>query len=48
MDRILDVKKNALIVDVLTTEDLEAMNKKRIEQLKGYEKHFATCFPDIN
>ncbi len=32
---------------MLTPQDLELLNKPKIEQLKLYESHFKEVFPDI-
>ena len=34
-------------VDMLSKQDLEGMNVKKIEKLKFYEKHFSQIFPDV-
>jgi hypothetical protein len=47
METIKSVKKAAINVDVLTKEDLEIMNRHKIERLRIYESHFAEVFPDI-
>jgi hypothetical protein len=41
------VRSSALHVDVLTQQDLEGMNVKKIEKLKQYESHFSQVFPDV-
>ena len=40
MDTIKNVKAKAVKVEVLTKEDLEAMNRSKIQRLRVYEQHF--------
>jgi hypothetical protein len=32
---------------MLTKEDLEVMNRQKIDRMRVYESHFAQAFPDI-
>jgi hypothetical protein len=47
MDTMKNVTSNAVNVDVLTKDDLEAMNRQKIERLRVYEQHFKQVFPDV-
>lgn len=47
MDSIKSVAKNAVKVEMLTKEDLEVMNRQKIERLRVYESHFCQVFPDM-
>lgn len=47
METIKSVAKNAVNVEMLTKEDLEVMNRQKIERLRVYESHFTKVFPDM-
>ena len=47
IDDMKKVRTSAMSVDMLSKQDLEGMNAKKIEKLKFYEQHFTKIFPDV-
>jgi hypothetical protein len=47
MESMKNLKSQAVNVEMLTKEDLEVMNRQKIDRMRVYESHFAQAFPDI-
>lgn len=47
MDMILGVRRSAVKIGELTPEDIDVMNRKKVQMLQSYEQHFSKFFNDL-